>query len=75
MIERDLRKVLEMDPEFEFAYYNLGILQCIRKDYEGALAYFNKAISLNPFFAEAYFNRGLTRIYLKDDEAGYLGFK
>ncbi|WP_066631907.1 tetratricopeptide repeat protein [Labilibacter marinus] len=72
LIERDLRKVLEIDPKFEFAYYNLGILQCIRKDYEGAIEYFNKAIELNPFFAEAYFNRGLTQIYLKEDEKGTL---
>ncbi len=72
MIERDLRKVLEFDPKFEFAYYNLGILQCIRKDYEGAIVNFNKAIELNPFFAEAYFNRGLTLIYLKEDEKGTL---
>lgn len=72
LIERDLQKVLEIDPEYEFAYYNLGILQCIRKDYEGAIVYFEKAIALNPFFAEAYFNRGLTRIYLKQDELGTL---
>ncbi len=72
LIERDLQKVLELDPEYEFAYYNLGILQCIRKDYEGAIVYFEKAIALNPFFAEAYFNRGLTRIYLKQDELGTL---
>ncbi|MGQ1786652.1 MULTISPECIES: tetratricopeptide repeat protein [unclassified Saccharicrinis] len=72
LIESDLRKVLEIDPKFEFAYYNLGILQCIRKDYEGAIINFNKAIELNPFFAEAYFNRGLTQIYLKNDEQGTL---
>ncbi|GAF04276.1 tetratricopeptide repeat protein [Saccharicrinis fermentans] len=72
LIERDLRKVLEIDPGFEFAYYNLGILQCIRKDYEAAILNFNKAIELNPFFAEAYFNRGLTQIYLKNDEQGTL---
>lgn len=72
MIERDLQKALEIDPNYEFAYYNLGILQCIRKNYEGAIVNFNKAIELNSFFAEAYFNRGLTRIYLKQDEMGTL---
>ncbi|WP_185957437.1 tetratricopeptide repeat protein [Saccharicrinis carchari] len=72
LIERDLQKVLELDPDYEFAYYNLGIVQCIRKDYEGAITNFDKAIELNPFFAEAYFNRGLTRIYLKQDELGTL---
>lgn len=72
LIEKDLQRVIEIKPDFEFAYYNLGILQCIKKDYEGALINFNKAIKLNPFFAEAYFNRGLTRIYLKQEEEGTL---
>ena len=72
LIEKDLLKVIELKPDFEFAYYNLGILECIKKNYEGAIINFNKAIKLNPFFAEAYFNRGLTRIYLKQDEEGTL---
>ncbi len=72
LIEKDLNKVLEYKPDFEFAYYDLGILQCLKKNYKEALVDFNKAIELNPFFAEAYFNRGLTRIYLKDEEEGTL---
>ncbi|TLX76622.1 tetratricopeptide repeat protein [Labilibacter sediminis] len=72
LIEKDLLKVIELKPDFEFAYYNLGILECIKKNYAGAIINYNKAIKLNPFFAEAYFNRGLTRIYLKQDEEGTL---
>jgi len=72
LIERDLLVVIEKAPQFEFAYYNLGILKCIRKDYEGALKSFDKALEINPFFAEAYFNRGLTKIFLKDDDGGTL---
>ncbi len=70
LVEQDLNKVLELKPDFEFAYYNLAILQCVRKDYKNALSNFTKAIQLNPLFAEAYFNRGLTRIFLKQDEQG-----
>jgi tetratricopeptide (TPR) repeat protein len=72
LIERDLNIVIELNPTFEFAIYNLGVLKVIRKDYEGALDYFTKAIELNPMFAEAYFNRGLTQIYLKQEKAGTL---
>ena len=70
LIEKDLLKVMEIDPNFEFAYYNLGILKCVQKDFEAALQLFNKAIELNPYFSEAYFNRGLTHIYLNEDEKG-----
>ncbi len=70
LIERDLRQVVEINPGYEFAYYNLGILYCIKKDYKGAVRQFSNAIKLNPQFAEAYFNRGLTRIYLKQDSEG-----
>ncbi len=72
LIEKDLQKVVELKPDFEFAYYNLGILHCVKKEYELAIENFNKAIEINPFFAEAYFNRGLTLIYLKKEEQGTL---
>ncbi len=70
LIERDLKKVIDINPGYEFAYYNLGILYCVKKDFEGAIRQFTNAIMLNSQFAEAYFNRGLTRIYLKQESEG-----
>jgi len=70
LIENDLLKVVEIKPDFEFAYYNLGILNCLQKNYEEAINNFSRAIELNPFFAEAYFNRGLTKIFLKQEDEG-----
>ncbi len=70
LIENDLKNVIELDSTFEFAYYNLAIIECEQKHYEQAIEYFSKAIELNPLFAEAYFNRGLTRIYLKQKIKG-----
>ncbi len=72
LIERDLKKVIDINPAYEFAYYNLGILYCVKKDYEGAVRQFSNAIMLNSQFAEAYFNRGLTKIFLKDESQGTL---
>lgn len=45
------------------AYYNMGLAQCKRKNYEDALEDFTKAIEQNPMYSNAYYNRGL--IYIK----------
>ncbi len=72
LIERDLKTVIDINPGYEFAYYNLGILYCMKKDYDGAVRQFTNAVKLNPQFAEAYFNRGLTYIFLKQESKGTL---
>lgn len=63
MIMNDLNRVIELSPEFEFAYYNRAMIHCLKKDFEKGEADLTKAIELNPEFAEAYFNRGLIKIY------------
>jgi tetratricopeptide (TPR) repeat protein len=47
-------------------YYNLARDRYSKKDYEGTVQYYTKAIELNPKNAYAYANRGLARSYLKD---------
>lgn len=63
LILQDLRSVTEVEPEFEFAYYNMAIVQCYRKQFAEAEASLTQAININRDFAEAYFNRGLVRIF------------
>lgn len=70
LIMSDLRQVLQLAPDFEFAYYNLSHVQCARKRFDEALQSLDKAIEINDQFAEAYFNRGIINIYLGNDEAG-----
>lgn len=70
LIMTDLKRVIELEPNFEFAYYNISLVQCIRKQYDKAIETLNKAISINQDFAEAYFNRGIIEIYLGDEDAG-----
>jgi len=41
------------------AYYNLGSIDCFKKQYKTAIPYFTKTIELAPNFPEAYKNRGL----------------
>ncbi len=70
LIIGDLNLVIDIDDQFEFAFYNLGIIYCHKRDFERAEAMFNRAIAINPDFSEAYFNRGLVRLYLEKEEAG-----
>jgi tetratricopeptide (TPR) repeat protein len=66
----DLNKVLKLMPDFAYAYYNRGNLNCLSQQMPEAINDYTKAIELYPYFAEAYFNRGLVQIYLKDTEKG-----
>ncbi|MCC8146598.1 MAG: tetratricopeptide repeat protein [Bacteroidales bacterium] len=70
LILDDYKKILEINPDFVFAYFNRGNIRCMQQDYRAAILDYNEAINRNPDFAEAYFNRGLTRLYLGDTERG-----
>jgi len=70
LIIKDLNRVIELSPEFEFAYYNRAVIQCLKKNFLQGIEDFTRAIELNSDFAEAYFNRGLTLIYLKKEAEG-----
>lgn len=64
LVRADLDKVIQLAPDFEYAYYNRAVLFCQQNDYHAAVVDFGKAIEVNPNFGEAYFNRGLTYIFL-----------
>jgi len=72
LIISDLEKVLELEPRFAFANFNLGTVKVLQQDYDGAITYFTQAINSSSNFAEAFFNRGLTRIFLNEEAAGTL---
>ena len=65
-IIQDYDKVIQLNPDFVYAYYNRAGIRCYQKDFRAALTDYNEAISRNPEFAEAYYNRGLTRLSLGD---------
>ncbi len=70
MVKRDLDKVIELAPDFVYAYYNRGNVLSSLKDYRAAIVDYDKAIELDSKFAEAYYNRGLTHIYLGNNRQG-----
>ena len=54
-------KMLEIDPQNKFAWFNRGRLELeLYEDYEAAVEFFTKAIDSDPNFAEAHYNRGLS---------------
>jgi tetratricopeptide (TPR) repeat protein len=69
---RDLDRVLLMDPDFSFAWYNRGYVNSRMGNYHAAIDDFSKAITLRNDFAEAYYNRGLMRILLSENHQGCL---
>ncbi len=70
MIMRDYDKVIELQPDFPFAYYNIANILCTQKDFKTAITNYSKAIEFDADFAEAYFNRGLTYLFIGDNTNG-----
>jgi len=55
----DFSKIIQIEPDFAFAYYDRAYVKYKLHDLNGAIDDYNNAILLNPDFAEAYYNRGL----------------
>ena len=53
----DFNKALELKPNYNEVYFNLGNLYFRKERIAEALYNFNKAIELNPSYAEAYNNK------------------
>lgn len=66
----DLGKVIDLAPDFSYAWYNRANVFAMLHDYQAAIADYNEVIAMNPTFAEAYYNRGLTRLFLGQNEEG-----
>lgn len=61
----DLSKVIDMEPDFAYAYYNRACIEADMTDYPAALADFEMALELTDNkLADAWFNRGITLIFL-----------
>jgi tetratricopeptide (TPR) repeat protein len=70
LIIRDYERVIELDPGFFFAHYNLGEIFKLKRDYHAAITAYTRAIELEPQFAEAFFNRGIARLSIGETADG-----
>src|ERR1039457_1531356 len=53
------KHVLEMDPNYQMAYYNLGITYSAIFQWTNAISAYTKAIEIDPKYSDAYFNRSI----------------
>ncbi|UTW61567.1 tetratricopeptide repeat protein [bacterium SCSIO 12741] len=67
-IEEMYQKTLELQPDFYYAWFNIGIVRAEQGNFNGAVEAYSKAIKVNPEFKEAYYNRALTYLYLKSNK-------
>ena len=70
VILKDYERVLNLDPDFIYAYYNRAEILSIQKDYRGAISDYSEAIKREPQFAEALFNRGLSYLSIGETVTG-----
>ena len=70
LIRQDLDALIKLEPDNEFALYDLALVDCAVKKFDDAHALLDKALVINPLFAEAYYNRGIIRLHLGDSAAG-----
>lgn len=69
-ILRDYDKVIEVNPDFFYAYYNRAEIYSIEKNYRAAINDYTEAVKHEPQFAEAYFNRGLAHLAIGEITQG-----
>jgi tetratricopeptide (TPR) repeat protein len=69
-VMRDYDKVIQLNPNFVYAFFNRGNLRCAQRDFRAGILDYNEAINRDPDFAEAYFNRGLARLSQGDTNRG-----
>ena len=67
-------KIIEIDPDFATAYFNLGIARKSVYDFTGAIAAYIEALKINSEYAEAYQNLAVALQQTGKLEASKLAF-
>jgi tetratricopeptide (TPR) repeat protein len=68
MVESELKRAIEIDPQLGSAYVELGIPYSQRKDYSEAISAFQKAIAITPLPAEAHYRLGQVYSHVAEAE-------
>ncbi len=73
--EKEMRLAVELNPDYDKAWVNLGGLHLARWEFEACVEANKKAIAINPKLVEAHYNLGLGFLYLKDVDEMIACFK
>lgn len=57
--ERIISELLIKHPDYHLVQYAMGVICMMRKNYDAAIRYFDRAVDINPLFVEAWFNKGV----------------
>ena len=68
--KRELQAVIALDPKNIGAYANLGIVEFLQADYEGAATNFQQALKLDPSSASAKAFLGMCQLHRGEDVTG-----
>lgn len=68
-------KAIELNPDYEPAYYWRGNARYILKDFQGSVSDMDKLISYHPERGELYYNRGNSKDLLGDTEGALADYK
>lgn len=66
-LEQFVKEMIEIDPEKAYNYYVLGYVAQQSKDYDAAIAQYEKAIEKDASLSDAYFNLGLCIMFQAQD--------
>ena len=66
-LENFVKEMIEIDPEKAYNYYVLGYVAQQSKDYDAAIAQYEKAIEKDASLSDAYFNLGLCIMFQAQD--------
>ena len=60
--KKTYRELIIKNPQYEFAYFNLGFIYLQQDSIDKALRHFDLATKVSPQYAEAYYYRGLCEL-------------
>jgi tetratricopeptide (TPR) repeat protein len=73
-VEALLKKAVSLDAQCGPAWLQLGVLSDERKDYNGAISYFQKAVAADPEMSEAHYRLGTAYDRLGERDKAKLEF-
>jgi tetratricopeptide (TPR) repeat protein len=76
MAQENYRKLLQVDPDYFFAYYNQGYIKLVMEvQYDSAAYFFTKTVEIMPNYADAWYNLGLSEQARRKNREAIKAFK